>query len=144
APCGAGAPPSCRFSSSFLQINTRDASGQTPLHLACERGDLACVKELLEESQARTDIKDHNGETPMHSASKQNSPVIIQVKLNRKRTSFTFRSVVVCLNNNGETPLHVACRLGRVEAVKALLGGGAKCDTNKRKHICLKVLQSTG
>lgn len=32
------------------------------------------------------------------------------------------------LNNNGETPLHVACRLGRVEAVKALLDGGAKCD----------------
>lgn len=32
------------------------------------------------------------------------------------------------LNNNGETPLHVACRLGRMESVKALLGGGAKCD----------------
>lgn len=32
------------------------------------------------------------------------------------------------LNKNGETPLHVACRTGRVEAVKALLGGGAKCD----------------
>ncbi|MEQ2211069.1 hypothetical protein XENOCAPTIV_025471 [Xenoophorus captivus] len=60
------------------QINARDASGQTPLHLACERGDLVCVKELLEESQARTDIKDKNGETPMHYASKQDSPVIIQ------------------------------------------------------------------
>lgn len=32
------------------------------------------------------------------------------------------------LNNSGETPLHVACRLGRVEAGKALLEGGAKCD----------------
>lgn len=32
------------------------------------------------------------------------------------------------LNNAGETPLHVACRLGRMESVKALLGGGAKCD----------------
>lgn len=32
------------------------------------------------------------------------------------------------LNTNGETPLHVACRTGRVESVKALLGGGAKCD----------------
>lgn len=62
------------------QINSRDASGQTALHLACERGDLACVKELLEESQARTDIKDQNGETPMHYASKQDSPVIIQVR----------------------------------------------------------------
>ncbi|XP_070684354.1 85/88 kDa calcium-independent phospholipase A2 isoform X2 [Pempheris klunzingeri] len=104
------------------QINARDASGQTPLHRACERGDSACVKELLEESQARTDIRDRNGETPMHSAAKQDSPVVIQVLCLR------LCSGVNELNNNGETPLHVACRLGRVEAVKALLGGGAKCD----------------
>ncbi|KAM9770759.1 85/88 kDa calcium-independent phospholipase A2 isoform 1-T1 [Menidia menidia] len=104
------------------QINARDASGQTPLHLACDRGDLACVKELLEESQARTDIKDQNGETPMHYASKQDSPVIVQVLCSR------LCSGVDELNKNGETPLHVACRLGRVESVKALLGGGAKCN----------------
>ncbi|XP_061576461.1 85/88 kDa calcium-independent phospholipase A2 isoform X2 [Cololabis saira] len=104
------------------QINARDAIGQTPLHLACERGDLACVKELLEESQARTDISDRNGETPMHSASKQDSPVIIQALCSR------LCSGVNELNNNGETPLHVACRLGRLDSVKALLAGGAKCD----------------
>lgn len=40
-----------------------------------------CVKELLEESQARTDIKDRNGETPMHFAAKQDSPAIIQVSI---------------------------------------------------------------
>ncbi|KAM6942410.1 85/88 kDa calcium-independent phospholipase A2 [Lycodopsis pacificus] len=60
------------------QINARDASGQTPLHLACERGDLACVRQLLEESQARTDIRDRLGETPMHCAAKQDTPAIIQ------------------------------------------------------------------
>ncbi|KAM3624378.1 uncharacterized protein V6R79_022688 [Siganus canaliculatus] len=104
------------------QINTRDASGQTPLHLACERGDLACVKELLEESQARTDVKDRNGETALHFAAKQDNPAVIQVMCSRLCVG------VNELNNNGETPLHVACRLGRIESVKALLGGGAKCD----------------
>lgn len=104
------------------QINARDAAGQTPLHLACERGDVACVKELLEESQARTDIRDRNGETAMHCASKQESAFIIQTLCSR------LCSGVNELNDHGETPLHVACRLGRVESVKALLGGGAKCD----------------
>ncbi|XP_061765736.1 85/88 kDa calcium-independent phospholipase A2 isoform X1 [Nerophis ophidion] len=104
------------------QINTRDALGQTPLHLACERSDSACVKELLEESQARTDIRDNQGETPMHFAAKHDSPVIVQVLCSR------LCSGVNELNNNGETPLHVSCRLGRLEAVKALLGGGAKCN----------------
>uniref|UniRef100_A0A665SVH2 phospholipase A2 n=1 Tax=Echeneis naucrates TaxID=173247 RepID=A0A665SVH2_ECHNA len=50
---------------------------------------------------------------------------------------FTYHLLILCsrlcagvneLNNNKETPLHVACRLGRVEAVKALLDGGAKCN----------------
>uniref|UniRef100_A0A667WV15 phospholipase A2 n=1 Tax=Myripristis murdjan TaxID=586833 RepID=A0A667WV15_9TELE len=104
------------------QINARDASGQTPLHLACERGDTVCVKELLEESQARTDIRDRNGETPMHCAAKQDSAVIIQVLCSRLCAG------VNELNSNGETPIHVACRLGRIEAVNALLGGGARCD----------------
>ncbi|XP_011616143.1 85/88 kDa calcium-independent phospholipase A2 isoform X2 [Takifugu rubripes] len=104
------------------QINSRDASGQTPLHLACAHGDPVCVKELLEESQALTDIKNHNGETPMHFAAKHDSPAIIQVMCLR------MCSGVNELNKDGETPLHVACRLGRIESVKALLGGGAKCD----------------
>uniref|UniRef100_H3C1P0 phospholipase A2 n=1 Tax=Tetraodon nigroviridis TaxID=99883 RepID=H3C1P0_TETNG len=104
------------------QINSRDAAGQTPLHLACERGDPVCVKELLEESQAQTDIKDRSGQTPMHMAAKHDSPAVIQVMCSR------MCSGVNELNNSGETPLHVACRLGRVESVKALLAGGAKCD----------------
>uniref|UniRef100_A0A674AS51 phospholipase A2 n=1 Tax=Salmo trutta TaxID=8032 RepID=A0A674AS51_SALTR len=99
-----------------------DAAGQTPLHLACERGEVACVRELLEECQARTDIKDKNGETPMHCAAKQDSATIIQALCSRMCEG------VNELNGAGETPLHVSCRLGRVEAVNALLGGGARCD----------------
>ncbi|XP_068607597.1 85/88 kDa calcium-independent phospholipase A2 [Brachionichthys hirsutus] len=104
------------------QINSRDASGRTPLHRACERGDTACVRELLEERRARADIKDRDGETALHCAAKQNSPAVVQVMCSRPCVG------VNELNNGGETPLHVSCRLGRAESVKALLGGGARCD----------------
>uniref|UniRef100_A0A8C9R7G9 phospholipase A2 n=1 Tax=Scleropages formosus TaxID=113540 RepID=A0A8C9R7G9_SCLFO len=104
------------------QINCRDASGQTPLHLACERGDVSSVRELLEDCQASTSIKDHQGETPMHRAAKQDSVAVIQVLCSRACPGVNEQ------NNAGETPLHVACRLGRAEALKALLAGGARCD----------------
>uniref|UniRef100_A0A8C5FY40 phospholipase A2 n=1 Tax=Gouania willdenowi TaxID=441366 RepID=A0A8C5FY40_GOUWI len=105
----------------FVQshINSQNEVGQTPLHLACERGDLASVKQLLDESQARTDIRDFTFGANSHPSP---SPPSIQALCSRLCTG------VDDLNDNGETPLHVACRLGRVESVKALLGGGAKCD----------------
>lgn len=78
------------------QINSRDASGQTPLHLACERGDPVCVKELLEESQAQTDIKDHSGQTPMHLAAKHDSPAVIQVQLEWNHANLFVQFMLNC------------------------------------------------
>ncbi|XP_026803864.3 85/88 kDa calcium-independent phospholipase A2 isoform X4 [Pangasianodon hypophthalmus] len=104
------------------QINVRDAQGQTPLHLACERGEVSCVRELLEECQARTNIRDKNGDTPMHCAAKQDSAVVVEVLCSQLCAG------VNELNQAGETPLHVACRLGKAETARALMGGGARSD----------------
>ncbi|XP_062845564.1 85/88 kDa calcium-independent phospholipase A2 isoform X2 [Trichomycterus rosablanca] len=104
------------------QINMRDSQGQTPLHLACERGDANCVRELLEECQARTDIRNMNGDTPMHCAAKQDSAGIIEVLCSQLCVG------VNELNKAGETPLHVACHLGKAETARALMGGGAQSD----------------
>ncbi|XP_026879219.2 85/88 kDa calcium-independent phospholipase A2 isoform X1 [Electrophorus electricus] len=104
------------------QINARDLQGQTPLHLACEHGDVGCVRELLEECQARTDIKDRNGDTPMHCAAKQDSAAVVEVLCSQRCMGINE------LNVAGETPLHVACRLGKAESTLALIRGGASCD----------------
>ncbi|XP_036421052.1 85/88 kDa calcium-independent phospholipase A2 isoform X2 [Colossoma macropomum] len=104
------------------QMNMRDTQGQTALHIACERGEVGCVRELLEECQARTDIKDKNGDTPMHCAAKQDSAAVVEVLCSQMCAGINEVNVI------GETPLHIACRMGKVETAKALMGGGACCD----------------
>lgn len=60
-------------------VNSTDSEdGCTPLHLACRKGDMECLLELLE-CQARVDITDRNGETVFHYAVRGNNPQIIEV-----------------------------------------------------------------
>ncbi|KAJ8263919.1 hypothetical protein GJAV_G00143080 [Gymnothorax javanicus] len=103
-------------------MNCQDGARQTALHLACEKGDLDCVRELLQEYGASTDVRNHNGDTAFHCAAKQDSAAIIQELCSRPCAG------VNELNDAGETPLHVACRFGKVQSLKALLESGAKCD----------------
>lgn len=60
-------------------MNSTDSEdGCTPLHLACRKGDVECLLELLE-CHARVDITDKNGETVFHYAVRGNNPQIIEV-----------------------------------------------------------------
>lgn len=105
------------------EVNVQDSSGHAPLHLAVEKQDVLCVRELLEGSQVRTDLKDENGDTALHRAATQENASITEVLC-----SGGLCSGINELNLKGESPLHVASRLGRVQVLKALLEGGAKCD----------------
>ncbi|XP_051790387.1 85/88 kDa calcium-independent phospholipase A2 isoform X2 [Erpetoichthys calabaricus] len=102
------------------QINSRDnESGCTPLHLACQKEDLLCLRELLEDCQARLDVVDKNGETPFHYAACQDNREVMKILC-----SHTSQGINQ-LSNKGETPLHVACRMGKADTVRALLNSGA-------------------
>ncbi|XP_078539924.1 85/88 kDa calcium-independent phospholipase A2 isoform X2 [Lissotriton helveticus] len=118
-----GQTESFRHNKILRSVNSTDGeNGCTPLHLACQKGDVECIRELVEQCNARKDIADSNGETVFHYAAKQNDPRITEILAQNQSN---------CLNqlsNSGETPLHVACRLGKSETLKALLRFKAKPD----------------
>ena len=51
------------------QVDMRsDSDGATPLHRACECGDIECARLLIEDAGADIDAVDVNGNTPVHTA----------------------------------------------------------------------------
>uniref|UniRef100_A0A8C6X6Z8 phospholipase A2 n=1 Tax=Naja naja TaxID=35670 RepID=A0A8C6X6Z8_NAJNA len=104
-------------------INSNSSDNEcTPLHLACQKGDFECLKELMEECHARVDLTDKNGETVFHYAVRGSNPKIIEL-LGKKATA-----ALDHLNDEGQSPLHLACQLGKEDAVYSLLKIHAKCN----------------
>ncbi|XP_074933215.1 85/88 kDa calcium-independent phospholipase A2 [Phalacrocorax aristotelis] len=102
-------------------VNSTDSEdGYTPLHLACRKGDMECLLELLQ-CHARVDITDRNGETVFHYAVRGNSPQVIEL-LGRTPTA-----VLDHLSHEGLTALHLACQLGKEDMVRSLLKCRASC-----------------
>ncbi|NXH55276.1 PLPL9 phospholipase, partial [Rhabdornis inornatus] len=103
-------------------VNSTDSEdGCTPLHLACRKGDMECLLELLE-CHARVDITDRNGETVFHYAVRGNNPQIIEL-LGRTPTTGLDH-----LSHEGLTALHLACQLGKEDMVRSLLKCRASCS----------------
>uniref|UniRef100_A0A8C0IWR4 phospholipase A2 n=1 Tax=Chelonoidis abingdonii TaxID=106734 RepID=A0A8C0IWR4_CHEAB len=99
--------------------STECEDGCTPLQLACRKGNMECLCELVE-CHARLDVTDKNGETVFHYAVRGSNPEI--VKLLGKKPSVGLNH----LSNQGQTPLHLACQLGKEDVVLALLKCHAK------------------
>ncbi|XP_072889553.1 85/88 kDa calcium-independent phospholipase A2 isoform X2 [Hemitrygon akajei] len=102
--------------------DTESEEGMTPLHLACKKGDVDCIRELVEGCAARLDIADKNKETVFHYAAKQSNCQIIELLSKQRSVGVNH------LSNSGETPLHIACRLGKADVAKSLLQCQASCN----------------
>ena len=85
----------------YANVEGKNNSGRTPLHLACERDDLELVK-MLVKAGADVNARDNNGDISLHLACKTNDLKLVQVLIEKG-------SDVNRKNNNGDIPLHIAC-----------------------------------
>lgn len=96
-----------------------DVAGETPLHIAAERGFSGIVAQLLA-AGASPSARANDGCTPLHLAARccstdEHADILHQLLLGKASW------VALAINKRGETPLHLSCQAGHLSAVEALL-----------------------
>ncbi len=103
------------LSSLFADVNAKDETEATPLHIAVKQGRTEIVKTLLAAPDIDINAKDAAEETPLHIAVKHNHAEIIKVLLAAPGIDVNAKSEAKA------PPLHMAVKQGKTEIVKALL-----------------------
>ncbi|RYP62353.1 hypothetical protein DL771_009766 [Monosporascus sp. 5C6A] len=135
-----------------VDIDSKNAKGQTPLLGAVVNGHKAVVKLLLDTGKADVDAKDNYGWTPLWCAAANGYEAIVKLLLNTGKANADAK------NNFGQTPLLGAVVIGHETIVKLLLDTGkadadakddygrtplSKAAENRHKTI-VKLLLNTG
>ncbi|MEG4228888.1 ankyrin repeat domain-containing protein [Microcoleus sp. N9_B2] len=111
----------------MLDINAIDQSGDTPLHLAVDRGSQD-IAELLIANGARVNVRNAKGQTPLYRAIAIGHNEIAALLINNGTD-------VNNIDGSGTTPLHKAAHYGTVKILKLLIAKGAEINIqdNQRK-----------
>ena len=96
----------------LTDVNQRGNFGNTPLHLACTRGNLEEVEALLA-GGARLDTNGERGDTPLHDAALQGHVSVVK----RLLTAGASPNVI---NDNGRTPRDFALSVKNRDVVAAI------------------------
>ncbi|NWZ85224.1 BARD1 protein, partial [Poecile atricapillus] len=101
-------------------IARRNHKGETLLHVASIKGDLAAVEQLLKNG-ADPNVKDNAGWTPLRQSCNHGHSEVVQLLLQH-------RALVNTTGYQNDSPLHDAARNGHVAIVELLLLHGASRD----------------
>ncbi|KAJ7402932.1 BRCA1-associated RING domain protein 1 [Pitangus sulphuratus] len=101
-------------------ISRRNYKGETLLHVASMKGDVAAVEQLLTNG-ADPNVKDNAGWTPLHEACNHGHGAVVELLLRH-------RALVNTTGYQNDSPLHDAARNGHVAIVELLLSHGASRD----------------
>ncbi|XP_064516439.1 BRCA1-associated RING domain protein 1 isoform X2 [Pseudopipra pipra] len=101
-------------------ISRRNYKGETLLHVASIKGDLAAVEQLLANG-ADPNVKDNAGWTPLHEACNHGHGAVVELLLRH-------RALVNTTGYQNDSPLHDAARNGHVHIAELLLAHGAARD----------------
>ena len=96
------------------EVGPVDSQGVTPLHVACTRGNLPAVEEILAKEPGCVNAKDNKHDTPLHEAcAKGNVEIVNRLLANQ--------ADMRAKNRDKEQPLHIACKEGHSEIVKQIV-----------------------
>ena len=110
-------------------VKTRDSTGFTPLHRACQTTVLALVKafELQLKDKDVLEVQTHHSRnTPLHIACIFNALEIVKFLIENSAN-------VNASNEKGETPIHISARKGFKKITEELLRREADLDVQDAK-----------
>ena len=98
-----------------IDLEVKDPSGLTPLHLACKHGHLSIIHYLIREQNCSPEATAPNGRTPLHLACKSGHLHIAKCLITEHKWN------PHCTDNDGYTPLHAASESGNLAIVEYLI-----------------------
>jgi ankyrin repeat protein len=119
-------------------IDSQDAKGSTPLHIAANMKDRTGVARVLVTSGADTEVREYRqGIKPLHFAAMMGHDEVVAVLLGG-------RADKNALDSEGCSPLHYAAMRGHASVAKRLLSAGADTTVRLRGETPLDVATKAG
>mmetsp|Transcript_5861 Transcript_5861/g.20432 ORF Transcript_5861/g.20432 Transcript_5861/m.20432 type:complete len:800 (+) Transcript_5861:169-2568(+) len=128
-----------------IEIDLRDLSGCTALHLAIMSGSLDCVRLLLEEGADVTKLLESS--YPLHLAVEYSTAVRDLHAIELVSTLLEYGADVEATDDCGRTPLHLAAKNGSIALVSLLIdkGGKTMCEhTDREGSTALHIASAHG